>query len=47
MSTALYNIKDPIRTGHIKLARGGRELFGTVVKHGLMRKTVTVSITNN
>ena len=44
MSTNIYNLLHPARQGWNKMARGGKELFGTVVKHGLMDKTVTVSI---
>ena len=43
MSTNIYNLLHPVRQGWNKMARGGKDMFGTVVKHGLMDKTVTVS----
>ena len=43
MSTNIYNLKHSTRTGFVRLGASGKELFGTVVKHGLMNKTVTVS----
>lgn len=47
MSTSIWNLKHPLRTGHISLAHSGKEKFGTVIRHGRMNKTVTVSITSN
>lgn len=38
----IWNFRDPLRCGRVKLARAGREKYGTVVKSGFMRKTVTV-----
>ena len=38
----IWNFKDPLRCGRIKLARGGHEKYGTVIKSGFMKKTVTV-----
>lgn len=42
MSTSIWNLHHPLRTGHISLAHSGLELFGTVIRHGRMDKTVTV-----
>jgi small subunit ribosomal protein S17 len=38
----IWNFKDPLKCGFVKLAHSGREKFGTVIKSGFMRKTVTV-----
>ncbi len=38
----IWNFRDPLRTGRIKLARAGFEKYGTVIKSGFMKKTVTV-----
>jgi small subunit ribosomal protein S17 len=38
----IWNFKDPLKCGFVKLASSGREKFGTVIKSGFMRKTVTV-----
>ena len=43
MSSSIWNLTHPLRTGHIPLKAGGGELFGTVIRHGKMKKTVTVS----
>lgn len=43
MSTNIYNLSSPLRTGRVKLAPSGKELFGTVIRQGRMPKTVTVS----
>jgi hypothetical protein len=42
MSTSIWNLAHPLRTGHIPLAKSGLELFGTVIRHGRMKKTVSV-----
>ena len=42
--SALWNLTAPLRTGHIPLAASGREMFGTVIKHGVNKKTVTVKV---
>lgn len=42
--SSIWNILSPIRTGVIKLAGSGSELFGTVVQHGVNKKTVTVRV---
>ena len=43
MASSIYNLKHPLRTGNIRLAPSGKELFGTVIRDGKMNKTVTVS----
>ena len=42
--SSVWNLLNPIRCGgtNLKLLNSGRELFGTVVKHGKINKTVTV-----
>lgn len=42
--SSLWNILAPIRSGIIKLNGSGHELFGTVVKHGVNNKTITVRV---
>ena len=44
MSTSIWNLTHPLRSGHIELKKGGSELFGTVIRHGKMKKTATVII---
>lgn len=44
MSSSIWNLKHPLRSGHIQLATGGKELFGTVIRDRRMRKTCTVNI---
>jgi hypothetical protein len=44
MSSSIWNLTHPLRSGHIPLRQGGCEAFGTVIRHGRMKKTVTVSI---
>ena len=39
----IWNFEHPLRTGYIRLAPSGKEIFGTVFRHGKMDKTVTVS----
>lgn len=41
---SIWNLKDPVRTGYLKLATGSRELLGTVVRSGKMDKTVSVLV---
>ena len=43
MSLNIWNFMSPQRTGYVRLAPSGKELFGTVIRHGKMDKTVTVS----
>ena len=38
----IWNLKDPLRAGYVWLAHSGRELYGTVVRAGRMKKTVSV-----
>ena len=40
--SSIWNLYDPLRSGFIKIPKSGREKFGTVIKSGFMRKTVTV-----
>jgi len=42
--SSIWNLLNPLRTGFVKLAPSGKELYGTVIKHGLMAKTATVSV---
>ncbi len=42
MSTSITNFASQTRTGFIRLAPNGLELFGTVIRAGKMEKTVTV-----
>lgn len=41
--SSIWNLTSPIRNGSIKLLNAGRELYGTVIQHGVNNKTVTVS----
>ena len=44
---SIWNLKDPLRTGYVKLMQhGGMEKFGTVVRAGLNDKTVSVLVEN-
>lgn len=43
MSSSIWNLTHPLRTGHIPL-KPGAEMFGTVIRHGRMKKTVTVRL---
>ena len=47
MSHNIWNLTHPQRTGHIRLIGSGKEIFGTVIRHGKMSKTVTVSVQND
>ena len=42
--SCVWNLLNPMRTGgsNLKLLGNGRELFGTVISHGKMEKTVKV-----
>ena len=40
--SSIWNLTNSLRTGHYNLLSSGRELFGTVIKDGLNKKTVTV-----
>lgn len=42
----LWNSISLTRTGRIKILDSGRELFGTVVQHGVNDKTVTVRVSS-
>ncbi len=41
---SVWNLLNPLRNGGgtLKLLDSGRELFGTVIKHGINDKTITV-----
>ena len=43
MSSNIWNLKHPLRTGFVKLV-AGKEKFGSVVKQGYMDKTVSVRV---
>jgi len=43
---SLWNFKDPLRRGFISLTGSGVEKFGTVLKSGYMKKTVTVKVSS-
>ena len=40
--SSIWNLTSPIRNGSLKLLNAGRELYGTVIQHGVNTKTVTV-----
>ena len=42
--SSLWNLLSPVKSGVVKVAGSGNELFGTVIKHGLINKTVTVRV---
>lgn len=42
----LWNSISLAQTGKVRLLDSGRELFGTVVKHGVNDKTVTVRVSS-
>ena len=42
LMSSIWNYLSTLRTGHTYLARSGNEMFGTVTKHGVNQKTVTV-----
>lgn len=42
----LWNTISLAQTGKIKLLDSGRELFGTVIQHGVNNKTVTVRVSS-
>lgn len=44
MSSNIWNLTHPLRSGHVPLRPGGCEIFGTVIRQGKMKKTVSVSI---
>lgn len=41
---SLWNILSPACTGIVRIAGSGNELFGTVVRHGLINKTIAVRV---
>ena len=42
--SSLWNLLSPIRSSIIKVEGSGRQLFGTVVQHGVNNKTVKVRV---
>ena len=42
--SSLWNLLSPVKSGIVRVAGSGNELFGTVIKHGLINKTVTVRV---
>jgi len=38
----VFNFRDPLRCGYVRLKPSGFEKYGTVIKSGYMAKTVTV-----
>ena len=46
MSSNIWNLKHPLRTGFIKLAPWGKEKYGTVVRQGRNDRTVTVRVSS-
>jgi small subunit ribosomal protein S17 len=42
--SSLWHLRDPLKCGVLRLAPGGREKYGTVIKSGFMKKTVTVMV---
>lgn len=42
--SSLWNLLAPSRSGILRIAGSGNELFGTVIKHGLINKTITVRV---
>lgn len=44
--SSIWNILAPVRSGIIKLNGSGHELVGTVVRHGLNEKTITVRVSS-
>jgi ribosomal protein S17 len=41
---SLWNILSPACNGMIRIAGSGNELFGTVIRHGLINKTIAVRV---
>jgi ribosomal protein S17 len=42
--SSLWNILAPVRSGIIKVNGSGHELVGTVIRHGINDKTITVRV---
>ena len=40
----VWNFKDPLKCGYIKLVGAGLENNGTVIKSGFMKKTATIMV---
>lgn len=43
---SLWNTLSRAETGVVKIKDSGRELYGTVIKHGVNDKTVTVRVSS-
>ena len=41
-NSAVWNLLNPIRTGGVSVLTSGQEMFGTVIKHGINKKTIKV-----
>ena len=44
MSTNIWNLKQPTRTGYYKIKSKSNELYGTVIKAKVNEKTATVKV---
>lgn len=42
--SSVWNFVNPLRSGSLKIAKSGREMYGTVTKAGVNKKTVTVKV---
>ena len=42
--SSLWNLLSPAKSGIVRIAGSGHELFGTVIKHGFINKTLTVRV---
>jgi len=40
--SSIWSLLNPLRTGFVKLAPSGKEIYGTVIKHGKVPKTISV-----
>ena len=40
----IWNLKDPLRSGFIRVSRSGCERFGTVIRAGVNDKSVIVKL---
>lgn len=41
---SIWNLTTPLNSGFVHLLGSGREMYGTVIKHGKINKTVTVRV---
>ena len=42
--SSVFNFANQLTSGNLRLAKAGRELYGTVVRAGISKKTVTVKV---